>query len=195
MNLIIYRTLKDDCDKKIDLNLKMSELKSLGLFSKEHFPLLYLFDSRNFNKISKNKNFTKEVYEMYLENTNFICFENMDLWYKNYLPRNLISFKERNAFIMTEYYNSNKRPINIISQLQLDPLICEYEKPIDWFVNDDETLNFLMNMENLEFESQKNIFVKGDIYFQDKLPYISLDSKDYKLILINIIINEEVNLI
>ncbi len=74
----------------------------------------------------------------------------------------------------------------------MDELISDKEE--DWFTYDDESLNFLMKNENLNYEVDiyNNIYSPEEdkIYFQDKLPYTVLSSKEYKKVFLRIVLKE-----
>lgn len=97
----------------------------------------------------------------------------------------------------------NKRGINQLDKLQLDPLISEKEN-LDWFIYDDESLKFLMDMEKEGFIVVENVKKhpnnKNKVYFQDKYKYMLLSNKEYKsfyitlnLGTVKIILNLDVN--
>jgi hypothetical protein len=68
-------------------------------------------------------------------------------------------------------------------KLDLDPLVSENEKT-DWFLYDDESLNFLINMEKVDFEVAEVIKTDPEddnkVYFQDKYRDLLLDDSDTK---------------
>lgn len=67
------------------------------------------------------------------------------------------------------------------------------EENKDWFIYDDESLNFLMEMEKMQIELNQLIkFKKGNsnkVYFQDTYQNFTLLTKDYPHILIDITYN------
>jgi hypothetical protein len=199
LNLVIYKNLKNQQDTKVDLNIKIQNLAELGLLNDYKYPFFYLSDSRNFNKISTDDNFLKGIYETILlqksgRNNKKSCSSvshKLFLIYRHYLPRNCLSIESP----ALEYYNKNKRAIDAFSSLKLDPLLNEneYQSSPDWFVYDDESMEYLMKIENTEFESAKNIIsTKEEVYYQDKLPYITLSCKEYKHIFVRIIYDADV---
>ena len=71
----------------------------------------------------------------------------------------------------------------------MSPLVSEKENS-DWFIYDDESLNFLMEMEKTNFELDQLIKFdknnKNKVYFQDNYLNMTLLKGEYSLILIEI---------
>ena len=191
--LIMYRSAKDK-DEKVDLNIPIKDLENMGFLKSPRIPFLYLCDSRNFNCISSNKNFLKTLHENSIKNNNYKVLIHQDLIYRDYLPRCFTSYLPSNSTgDNTELYNLSKRCLNNFNKITLDPLTGNKIDRFDWFVYDDESLNFLIKMENTEFVIDSNIkTINSKIYFQDKLQFISLSNKEVKNIFLNINLNSSV---
>lgn len=197
LQLLIFRSIKEDTESKIDLDICIGDLSTLGLLKSHKYPFLKLSDSRNFNKISKNEDFVKSVYENSLKILNFKALTHLDLIYRDYLPRIFISYFPKNHCAdVPQVYLTNKKSINVFSQLTLDPLIGEEQSQHnDWFIYDDESLNYLISEDTFEISPNANIkFRNEEIFFQDKLPYMILPNKEYKYIFITIHINKDVKM-
>lgn len=73
--------------------------------------------------------------------------------------------------------------------MDLSPLVSEKENS-DWFIYDDESLNFLMEMEKTKFELDQIIKIdkndRNKVYFQDNYKNITLLKREYSHILIEI---------
>jgi hypothetical protein len=211
MKLNMFRSIKDDLESKIDLDVKLSEISDLGILKSYKFPFLTLSDSRNFNKICKNENFMKTVYENSIKNKKFEIRKHLDLIYRDYLPRSFTAYYIKNShYDLADLYKISKKGVNTFSRLELNPIISEGESNIyyDWFVYDDESLNFLMsyeNKENSENDVNKNNTIPLNmkvvidnitkikrILFQDKLPYMILPNKEYKSIFLYVRVNQDV---
>ena len=142
--LSLFRSIKDETESKIDQDIKISDLAELGLLKSHKFPFLSLVDSRNFNKI-------KKVDDNIFKSKSFDIRSHLDLIYKNYLPRNYISYALRNSSIdITDLFKISKNAVNVFSKLEINPMIGEAEIKIDWFIYNDESLSFLMNSEREE---------------------------------------------
>lgn len=174
LHLILYRSIKNETETKIDFDVKLSELHNLGLLKNHKYPFFIFKDNRNKSTIKMSV----ETVENTLENDKLLCM------YTDYLPRsNTISVL--NTFPdFEEYYRMNKRGVNKLNRLCMDPLISENEN-LDWFIYDDESLNFLLDMEKNQFSINETVrydlLNKNKLYFQDKYPYILLPNKDYPL--------------
>jgi hypothetical protein len=88
-----------------------------------------------------------------------------------------------------EIFFQNKKANNNINNLDLSPLVSEKENS-DWFIYDDESLNFLMEMEKTKFELDQLIRIDKNninkVYFQDNYKNITLLKREYSHILIEI---------
>ncbi len=189
----MFRSIHDQKDSKIDKNVSLAYLEELGLLKSYKFPFLFLTDSRNYNKIFKDSEFVKSVYKkIKTENTNPV--RGLYNLYRDYLPRSIVSYSPKNNISdISRLYRLSKKGVNMFCKLELDSIIDDAKS--NWFSYDDESLNFLMNVDNLEILQEEKINVKnGKIYFQDKLPYIMLPNKDYKSIVAKVIVNKEVSM-
>ena len=159
--------------------MKIDYLASLGYLKSYKYNLFKLSDSRNYDKIFKDEEFIKRTFQK-IHKT-----KNINLIYKNYLPRCYGIHQQQ----ILDYYMSNKRGINVLSKLTFDSIIGLK----NWFVYDDESINFLISMEDYLENVESDIRIKNNIiYFQDKLPYIMITNKDCKSFIINIYIEKDV---
>jgi hypothetical protein len=166
--------MKDEIETKIDFNVKLSELQSLGLLKNYKYPFFYFKDNRN----TKNKSQANpETLNEMIETGEYL------LHYKNYLPRanSMLILKRFPEY--EQYYELNKQGVNQLNRIFMDPLISENEK-LDWFIYDDESLNFLIDMEKEEFNVEETVESSSrdlsKVYFQDKYPYVILSNREYK---------------
>jgi hypothetical protein len=183
LRLVCYRNLKKDSENRLDATVTLERLEQLGFIKSHRYHSLILSESRNYNKIFKDNSFLLNTYGTILK-----AFElkNFDFLYKDYLPRVISSYTHS----LVNFYNSNKKGINQLSKLILDPLIANG----DWFIYDDESLSFLTNMGSIFCDLEETVKIKeGNIYFQDKLPYITLPNRDFKTFFLNITVGNDVN--
>jgi hypothetical protein len=91
LHLIIFRSMKEESETKIDFDMKLNELSDLGLIKNYRFPFFYFKDNTNSDfQIKLNKDYYKEINE----------FEDYRKIYKKYLPRNnAIDFIKKNPVI------------------------------------------------------------------------------------------------
>ena len=79
LHLIIFRSMKEESETKIDFDMKLNELSDLGLIKNYRFPFFYFKDNTNSDfQIKCNKEFYEEINK----------FEDSRRVYKKYLPRN-----------------------------------------------------------------------------------------------------------
>jgi hypothetical protein len=138
------------------------------------------------NRIKSKLSFDADLYQKIIESNN----ENY-LIYKYYLPRiNPLGILKSDPDV-EQYFQTNKMGINRLNKLHLDPLISEKEN-LDWFIYDDESLKFLMEMEKVEYNIEENIKYTEDenkVYFEDMYQYMLLLNREYKCFYINLNIN------
>ncbi len=178
LHLILYRSIKDEPETKIDFNIKMRELSDLGLLKNFKFPFFIFKDNRNINnRVGKEFSEDLELKKLIYENKETF------LLYKNYLPRTSTMMIMKMFPELYEYYQASKQGVNNLNRIYMDPLISEKEN-LDWFIYDDESLNFLFDMEKTDFTiaevikpSSQNL---NKIYFQDKYSSMLLSNKDCK---------------
>ena len=90
--------------------------------------------------------------------------------YLDYLPRIL---KWNSNLILAhpeleDYFNRNKKGYNEFMPFKRNILTSD-SKTIDWFIYDQESMKFLIEMEKKEFVENSNLkYINGKIYFEDK---------------------------
>ncbi len=179
LHLILYRSIKSETETKIDFQIKLSQLQELGLLKHHKYPFFTFKDNRNKSIVKLEK----ELIESILDNGKFYCL------YKDYLPRSNVFHILKSFPDLEEYYTLNKKGVNKLNRFGMDPLISENEN-LDWFIYDDESLNFLIDMDKNEFPINETVkydlLNKNKLYFQDKYPYILLPNKDYPMFYISL---------
>jgi hypothetical protein len=150
----------------------------LGLLKNYKFPFFVFKDNRNVNnkvgeELAENKDLKKLIRDS--KETFFL--------FRNYLPRSeTLTIMKMNPELY-EFYQSSKKGVNKLNRIYMDPLISEKEN-LDWFIYDDESLNFLFDMEKTEFTIieivKPSSLSLNKIYFQDKYPNLLLPNKEYK---------------
>jgi len=178
LHLILYRSIKEETETKIDFNINLKELNELGLLKNFKFPFFVFKDNRNINnKVADDSRKDKELNQIISETKESFFL------YRNYLPRTDTMTIMKMYPELSEFYQSNKKGVNTLTRIHMDPLISEKEN-LDWFIYDDESLNFLFDMENTDFTITEIVKPSNcnsqKIYFQDKYPNILLPTNDYK---------------
>jgi hypothetical protein len=181
LHLILFRTIKEEFESKIDFNVKIEVLYKLSLLKSYRYPFFMFRDNRLKSKLS----FDVDIYQKIME-----CNNQNYLIYKYHLPRyNPLTLMKIEPDV-EQYFQTNKLGINRLNKLQLDPLISEKEN-LDWFIYDDESLKFLMEMEKTDYYIEESIKHTEDekIFFEDKYKNMMLLSRDYKSFFINMHLN------
>ena len=114
--------------------------------------------------------------------------------YSTYLPRvNTLTVLENHPE-MEKYFEKSKHALNELKKFELNPLISENEK-FDWFIYDDESMNFLMEMQKTKIEVKSRLkYIKNKIYFEDVCESQKLSDADLEKFFVNVTIiikNEE----
>ena len=149
LHLALYRSLKSEVETKIDFNLTLKNLYDNKLLKNHKYPFFIFKDNKNKGNLFLFHEDRKEKFNLIQNNQ----FENFII-YDEYLPRtniiNLLNFHPE----LEDYYQNMKKGINSISPYKINKLISEKEN-LDWFIYDDESMNFLKNWEKY-FEDIKN---------------------------------------
>lgn len=173
LEMTCFQKLKDILERKIDYSITMKDLLKLKLLKNNRFPFFGLIDNRNLDYLKMNNK------EEIISNNEFLyCYD-------NFLPRtNSYYFLIHNPDSEL-YFMQKKESINYLRELEINSLIWPTKK---WFILSDETLSFLMNIENEEFENPLNIKYdkNNNLFSQDILPEILLSSNEYKSFLVEI---------
>ena len=90
--------------------------------------------------------------------------------YMDYLPR-LLKWNP-NLIIahpeLEDYFIRNKKGYNEFTPFKRNILTCD-KKTIDWFIYDQESIKFLLEMEKNEYVENSNLkYINGKIFFEDK---------------------------
>ena len=189
VHLAPFRKIKKDIDTKLDFNLTFESLHKKGLLKNPKYPFFIFKDNKNNGNIIQFHEDKINILKKIIENENEYY-----LLYNKYLPR-------INPFIIL---NSNpeleilfqelKSCINNISEYNINPLIYKNnnESKIDWFVYDDESMNFLTTLDKEEFKLNSNIkFLeeenqKNKVLFEDVYENIKLKEEEFKNMFVNI---------
>ena len=182
LHLAIYRSLKIETETKVDFDMTLGTLKGIGLLKNHKFPFFIFRDNRNTGNLIMTYEDKYEILKTISENE----YELYTI-YQNYLPRvgtlNILNARPE----LETYYQSAKKGLNKLSSYRLNPLISENNN-LEWFIYDDESLNFLASLEKKSFNILSTIKYAGDnkVYFEDKFPKVTLKEKDIEKFFINV---------
>ena len=220
VHLALYKKIKSDNETKINFHVTFNELHQKGLLKNPKYPFFIFKDNRNNgdliqfheDKVEFLKKLKEKKYETYL-------------MYKEYLPRvNPLNILNCHPEFET-FFQFSKNSITELSEYNINPLIYEgkeindkkgkknakteiinetdekgneTKKDLDWFVYDDESMNFLTTLDKEEFKQNSNIkFLKNnnkvifeDIYIYDDSQELNdsnkLTEKDMENLLVNV---------
>lgn len=162
--------------------MTLGTLKEIGLLKNHKFPFFIFGDNRNTGNVIMTYEDKYEILKTISENE----YELYTI-YQNYLPRvgtlNILNARPE----LETYYQSAKKGLNKLSSYRLNPLISENNN-LEWFIYDDESLNFLASLEKKNFNILSTIKYTGDnkVYFEDKFPNITLKEKDIEKFFMNV---------
>jgi len=203
VHLALFKKIKSDNETKINFHVTFNELHQKGLLKNPKYPFFIFKDNRNNgdliqfheDKVEFLKKLKEKKYETYL-------------MYKEYLPRvNPLNILNCHPEFET-FFQFSKNSISELSEYNINPLIYEgkemddkqkkkmaksttindinekrneQKKDLDWFVYDDESMNFLTTLDKEEFKQNSNIkFLKDNnkVIFEDIYIYDSPESND-----------------
>ena len=108
--------------------------------------------------------------------------------YSFYLPRANTLYKINSFPQMEDFFIRNKKGYNDFTPFNLNPLLNEHDQ-FDWFIYDNESKNFLINMNktNIEIKSKLKL-IKKKLYFEDTIDdeNIALKEDDLKHLFLNL---------
>ena len=203
VHLALFKKIKSDNETKINFRVTFNELHQKGLLKNPKYPFFIFKDNRNNgdliqfheDKVEFLKKLKEKKYETYL-------------MYNEYLPRvNPLNILNCHPEFET-FFQFSKNSISELSEYNINPLIyegkeiddkqkkkiaktttineinekrMEAKKELDWFVYDDESMNFLTTLDKEEFKRDSNIkFLKNNnkVIFEDIYKYDSPESTE-----------------
>ena len=184
LNLSFYENIKPSYGNKMNQNVLIDELHLKGLLKSHRTPFLIFKENYTPREYIYNK-------KHYFEEMKIIKEKRFNEFakYYNYLPRQIKYVP--NIFIahpeLENYFKNSQKGYNEFTKYNRDNLTCEDEK-IDWLIYDKESINFLLNMNNLEIKELSSLKYKdGHIYFEDRC---KIDENSYSNSINNVITEE-----
>ena len=165
LNLCFYDDVKPPQDNKVAFDVLLDELHFLGLLKNYRLPFLVL--KQNFAPMKytySNLIKVKKLFEM--NETNY----NQYAMYFDFLPR-MVKWVP-NALLahpeVEDFISRNKKGYNEFTPYRRNKLTYENDT-LDWFIYDKESINFLHEMNNEEFQDFAGLkFFDGKVFFEDK---------------------------
>ena len=163
LQICIYNQIKPDYENKINFDIKIDLLHEKGLLKNHKYPFFLFKDNRapfSFNFCSN------QIKSDLLKNVIDTNYEQNAL-YSLYLPKNNIMLKLNSFPQLEDFFTRNKKGYNEFTPFNLNPLLNEHDQ-FDWFIYDEESINFLINMNktNIEIYSKLKL-IKNKLYFMD----------------------------
>ena len=184
LHICLYNQIKPDYENKINFNVKIDLLHEKGLLKNRKYPFFSFKDNRmpfsfNFCSNQMKSDILKNVIDSNYD-TNAI--------YSLYLPKCNIINKLNSFPHLEDYFARNKKGYNEFAPFNLNPLLNEHEQ-FDWFIYDEESINFLINMNqrNIEINSKLKL-IRNKLYFIDIIEneQIIIDENDLGTFFINL---------
>ena len=166
LSLSFYDDIKPRYENKLNLNVLIDELHIQGFLKSHREP--FLIFKENYtpqNYIISKRFYHEEAKKIKEKKYNFYAK------YFNYFPR---QFKHvPNLYFahpeLENYFKHNQKAYNSFNIYHRNRLTCE-DEAIDWLIYDKESINFLLNMNNLQIKELSVLKYKnGLVYFEDKL--------------------------
>lgn len=175
LELVLLRKIKTRLERRIDFDAKLIELMDQGFLKTYKTPFFSFCLNRNPSGIDLTK-----IDEVLAQKEFFFA-------YKDFPSRVDAIYSFIHYPQLENFYHLSKNPITELVKLNLSTLASEKGNE-NWFVYDDESLGFLMEMNKTVFPSSNCIRFSDSnpnaIYLQDKLPFIILSNKEYSKFLI-----------
>ena len=165
LNLCFYDDVKPAQENKVSEDVLLDHLHFLGLLKNHRAPFLVLkqnFAPTKYTYSSEiNRQKLKEIddskYNQYAIYFDFL--PRMVRW----VPNALLAHPE-----IENYYARNKKCYNDFIPYRRNKLTCEDDN-IDWFIYDKESINFLHEMNKIEFKDFAGLkYINGKVFFEDK---------------------------
>ena len=163
LQICLYNQIKPEYENKINYDVKIDLLHEKGLLKNHKYPFFLFKDNRtpftfNFCTNQIKSDLLKNV----IDNKN-----DSNAIYYLYLPKNNIMNKLNSFPQLEDYYTRNKKGYNEFTPFNLNPLLNEHDQ-FDWFIYDEESIAFLINMnqKNIEINSKLKV-IKNKLYFMD----------------------------
>ena len=136
----------------MSFDIQIDELHKKGLIKNHRTPFFIFKDNRcPGTLIYSNSQMKSDLIKSVID----AKFNSLAM-YSTYLPRvNTLTLLENHPE-MEKYFEKSKHALNELKKFELNPLISENEK-FDWFIYDDESMNFLMEMQKTKIEVKSRL--------------------------------------
>ena len=163
LHLCLYSQIKPEYENKISYEIKIDALHEKGFIKNAKYPFFIFKDNKlPFSFISNSPQIRSDL----LRNIIDTEFEGNAL-YSLYLPRINTIYKLNCCPELEDFYKRNKKCYNEFNHFNLNPLLNDHDR-LDWFIYDNESLNFLINMNKTNIDVQSRLkLIHNKLYFED----------------------------
>ena len=173
----LYRQIKPDYENKINFDVKIDALHEKGLLKNQKYPFFIFKD----NKSPFSFNFCSNQIKSDILKTVIDCGYDGNAIYSFYLPRTNTFYKINSFPHMEDFFYRNKKGYNDFTPFNLNPLLTEHDQ-FDWFIYDNESLNFLINMNKINIDIKSKLkLIKKKLYFEDTIEDEKITLKEENL--------------
>ena len=163
LHLCLYRQIKPEYENKISNDVKIDALHEKGFIKNSKYPFFIFKNNKLPHFFLAN---SSQIRSDLLKNIIDSGYDENAI-YSLYLPR-INTIYKLNAFPeLEDYFIRNKKCYNEFNHFNLNELLNDHEK-LDWFIYDNESMNFLINMNktNIEVKSKLKL-INEKLYFED----------------------------
>ena len=214
VHLAPFRKLKRDNETKLDFDLTFENLHNKGLLKNPKYPFFIFKDNRNIGDMIQFHEDKIDLLTKIKENKGETY-----LLYENYLPRISPLIILNSNPELEQFFQKAKPAISQLSEYNINPLINKRKKEekdkkkkkkkenkteeetkdelnkkneLDWFVYDDESMNFLTSLDKEEFKLSSNIkFLEEEnqqstVLFEDVYENTNITEEEMKNMFVNV---------
>ena len=163
LHLCLYRQIKPEYENKISNDVKIDALHEKGFIKNSKYPFFIFKNNKLPHFFLAN---SSQIRSDLLKNIIDSGYDENAI-YSLYLPR-INTIYKLNAFPeLEDYFIRNKKCYNEFNHFNLNELLNDHEK-LDWFIYDNESMNFLINMNKTNFEVKSKLkLINEKLYFED----------------------------
>ena len=184
LHLCLYSQIKPEYENKISYDVKIDALHEKGFIKNAKYPFFIFKDNKiPFSFISNSPQIRSDL----LRNIIDTEFE-MNALYSLYLPRINTIYKLNCCPELEDFYKRHKKCYNEFNHFNLNPLLNDHDR-LDWFIYDNESLNFLINMNKTNIDVQSRLkLIHNKLYFEDicEGEKVDITEKDVEKFFVNL---------
>ena len=163
LQLCLYKQIKPDYDNKISYDIKIDALHEKGFIKNSKYPFFIFKDNKTPFSFMVN---STQIKSDLLRNIIDSEYDGNAL-YSFYLPRVSTLYKLNCFPELEDFYLRNKKCYNEFNHFNLNPLLNDHDR-LDWFIYDNESMNFLLNMNKTNIEVRSKLkLIHNKLYFED----------------------------